>query len=160
MIFNKYFDSLFSLILKLAKCQLFLSFVLAIYPHTWSLAYHGYPTIRCVHRFLYPSILLLVSKYMIIVFLEKLYLFGLKHADARKSLATWQDVTEKADWKSRTDVMNDFPNAKMIKNNRARFEIKHNSYRLIVYINYEIKTVFIRFIGTHGEYDRINPETI
>ena len=97
---------------------------------------------------------------MIIVFLEKLYLFGLKHADARKSLATWQDVTEKADWKSRTDVMNDFPNAKMIKNNRARFEIKHNSYRLIVYINYEIKTVFIRFIGTHGEYDRINPETI
>ena len=83
---------------------------------------------------------------MIIVFLAKLY--------------TWQDVTEKADWKSRTDVMNDFPNAKMIKNNRARFEIKHNSYRLIVYINYEIKTVFIRFIGTHGEYDRINPETI
>lgn len=97
---------------------------------------------------------------MIIVFLEKLYSFSLKHADARKSLATWKDVTEKADWKSRTDVLNDFPNAKMIKNNRARFEIKHNSYRLIVFINYEIKTVFIRFIGTHGEYDRINPETI
>ena len=97
---------------------------------------------------------------MVIVFLEKLYAFCIKHADARKSLATWQDVTEKADWKSRTDVLSDFPNAKMIKNNRARFEIKHNSYRLIVYINYEIKTVFIRFIGTHGEYDRIDPETI
>ncbi len=97
---------------------------------------------------------------MIIVFLEKLHSFGKKHADARKSLATWQDVTEKADWKSRTDVLNDFPNAKMIKNNRARFEIKHNSYRLIVYIKYEMKTVFIRFIGTHSEYDRINPETI
>ncbi|MBI5371192.1 MAG: type II toxin-antitoxin system HigB family toxin [Sphingobacteriales bacterium] len=97
---------------------------------------------------------------MVIVFLEKLYAFGKNHADARKSLATWQDVTEKADWKSRTDVLNDFPNAKMIKYNRARFEIKHNNYRLIVYINYQIKTVFIRFIGTHGEYDRINPETI
>ena len=97
---------------------------------------------------------------MTIVFLEKLTSFGSKHADARKSLATWQDVTARANWKSRADVLKDFTNAKMIKNNRARFEIRHNSYRLIVYINYEIKTVFIRFIGNHAEYDRIDPETI
>lgn len=97
---------------------------------------------------------------MVIVFLEKLLAFGIKHADARKSLATWQDVTEKANWKNKMDVLSDFPHAKMIKNNRARFEIKHNSYRLIVFINYEAKTVVIRFIGTHTEYDRIDPETI
>lgn len=97
---------------------------------------------------------------MLIVYLEKLYAFGKKHADARKSLATWQDVTEKAIWKTKQDVLYDFPNAKMIKNNRARFEIKHNTYRLIVYINYDAQSVVIRFIGTHNEYDRIDPETI
>ena len=97
---------------------------------------------------------------MLIVYLQKLNEFAKKHADARKSLATWQDVTEKASWKNKQDVLNDFPNAKMIKNNRARFEIKHNTYRLIVFINYDAQSVFIRFIGTHTEYDRIDPEII
>lgn len=97
---------------------------------------------------------------MTIVFLKKLNEFGKRHADARKSLATWRSVTEEAIWKSKQDVLYDFPNAKMIKNNRARFEIKHNTYRLIVFINYEGGTIVIRFIGTHTEYDRINPATI
>jgi mRNA interferase HigB len=97
---------------------------------------------------------------MIIVSLIKLNVFAKKHADARKSLATWQDVAEKATWKNKQDILNDFPNAKMIKNNRARFEIKHNTYRLIIFINYDARTVVIRFIGTHTEYDRIDPETI
>lgn len=97
---------------------------------------------------------------MRIVNLVRLSEFAKKHADARKSLATWQDVTEKKLWKNKQDVLNDFPNAKMIKNNRARFEIKHNTYRLIVFINYDAQTVVIRFIGTHTEYDRIDPEII
>lgn len=97
---------------------------------------------------------------MLVVFLEKLNSFAKKHADARKSLSTWKDVTEKAMWKSKQDVLTDFPKAKMIKNNRARFEINHNTYRLIVFINYDAQRVFIRFIGTHNEYDRIDPETI
>ena len=97
---------------------------------------------------------------MLIVYLEKLNAFGKKHADARKSLATWHDVTGKAAWKNKQDVLNDFPNAKMIKNNRARFEIKHNTYRLIVFIGNDAQTVVIRFIGTHNEYDKIDPETI
>ncbi len=97
---------------------------------------------------------------MLIVYLEKLSAFSRKQADVRKSLATWQDVTDKAIWKNKQDVLFDFPPAKMIKNNRARFEIKHNTYRLIVFINYEGQVVFIRFIGTHTEYDSIDPETI
>lgn len=97
---------------------------------------------------------------MNIIYRQKLTAFAKKHADARKSLATWQDVTEQAVWKTKQDVLSDFPNAKMIKNNRARFEIKHNTYRLIVFINYDAGAAVIRFIGTHNEYDRIDPETI
>ena len=97
---------------------------------------------------------------MQIVYLKKLIDFNKKHADARKSLASWKAVTENALWKKKQDVLNDFPNAKMIKNNRARFEIRHNSYRLIAQIDYVDKIVQIRFIGTHKEYDNIEPEII
>ena len=83
-----------------------------------------------------------------------------KHANARKSLSAWKMVVEKVMWEKKQDVLQDFPKAKMIKNNRARFEIVHNSYRLIAHIHYNDRIVEIRFIGTHAEYDKINPETI
>lgn len=97
---------------------------------------------------------------MRIFYLSRLNDFGKKHANARKSLATWKNVALLAQWKNKHEVLNDFPRAKMIKNNRARFEIVHNTYRLIAHIDYEEQFVEIRFIGTHNEYDRINPETI
>lgn len=97
---------------------------------------------------------------MLIVYLQKLNEFAKRHANARKSLIVWKMVVEKASWRSRQDVLTDFPKAKMIKNNRARFEIVHNLYRLIAHIQYENQIVEIRFIGTHSEYDKINPEKI
>ncbi len=97
---------------------------------------------------------------MLIVYLNKLDQFGKKHANARKSLSAWKMVVEKVMWEKKQDVLQDFPKAKMIKNNRARFEIVHNSYRLIAHIHYSDRIVEIRFIGTHAEYDNINPETI
>ncbi|RYZ54754.1 MAG: type II toxin-antitoxin system HigB family toxin [Chitinophagaceae bacterium] len=97
---------------------------------------------------------------MQIFYLNRLNEFGKQHADARKSLATWKDVVQKASWKNKQDVLQDFPNAKMIKNNRARFEIRHNTYRLIAQIIYDEGYLEIRFIGTHNEYDKIDAETI
>ena len=97
---------------------------------------------------------------MLIVLLKKLNDFGKKHANARKSLAVWKLVVEEADWKNKRDVLRDFPKAKMIKNNRARFEIVHNTFRLIACIDYDNKIVEIRFIGTHTEYDHIDPATV
>lgn len=97
---------------------------------------------------------------MTIIYLEKLNSFAKTHANARKSLVTWKSTTEQAGWKTKQDVLNDFPKAKMIANNRARFEIVHNTYRLIAYIDYLDQIVEIRFIGTHTEYNRIDPTTI
>jgi mRNA interferase HigB len=97
---------------------------------------------------------------MLIIFLKRLNDFGKSHANARKSLAVWKLVVEEADWKNKQDVLKDFPKAKMIQNNRAWFEIVHNTFRLIAHIYYDDKIVEIRFIGTHNEYDRIDPATI
>ena len=97
---------------------------------------------------------------MTIIYLLKLDDFSKRHANARKSLATWKSTTEEGIWKSKQDVLKDFPKAKMIANNRARFEIVHNTYRLIAHIDYEDGVVEVRFIGTHNEYDRINPAII
>jgi len=97
---------------------------------------------------------------MVIVYIDRLEEFGWKHADARTSLKNWIDAVDLAIWESKQDVLETFPKAKMIANNRARFEILHNKYRLIIQIDYEDSWVEVRFIGTHKEYDRINPEII
>jgi mRNA interferase HigB len=57
--------------------------------------------------------------------------FARDHASTEKASLTWRKSVEEADWKKKQDVLDTFPNAKMIKNNRARFEIQHNKYRLI-----------------------------
>ena len=97
---------------------------------------------------------------MTIISLDRIVDFAKKHADARKSLITWKSTVEKAVWKKKQDVLIDFPKVKMIADNRARFEIVYNNYRMIIKINYDAQTTQVRFIGTHNEYDRINAETI
>ena len=74
---------------------------------------------------------------MTIVFLKKLQDFDRKHANARNYLSDWKRRVAKAQWKKKQDVLDEFPNAHMIKNNRARFKIMYNTFRLIAEIDYE-----------------------
>ena len=82
------------------------------------------------------------------------------HHNGEQQLKAWFSEAEKADWQSPEDIRKDYPSASFLKNSRVVFNIKGNTYRLIVKINYGYGIVWIRFIGTHYEYDKINAETI
>ncbi|WEK37158.1 MAG: type II toxin-antitoxin system HigB family toxin [Candidatus Pseudobacter hemicellulosilyticus] len=97
---------------------------------------------------------------MTIIYLERLNSFMHQHANARRSLIAWKTAVEQASWRKKQDVLKDFPRAKMIRNNRARFEIVHTLYRLIAHIFYEDQIAEVRFIGTHDDYDKIDPSKI
>ena len=83
-----------------------------------------------------------------------------KHPDAEQPLKTWYETSKNSEWKSPKDIKEVYATASIIKNNRVVFNIKGNSYRLIVKFNYEREWAFIRFIGTHKDYDSIDATTI
>ena len=83
-----------------------------------------------------------------------------KHADSEQYLKTWYDAAMNSDWKSPNDVKQTYANASILKNGRIVFNIKGNSYRLVVKFNFEKQWGFIRFIGIHSEYDKIDANTI
>jgi mRNA interferase HigB len=86
--------------------------------------------------------------------------FWERHPDARQSLQAWYADVRQVTWDSPADIKGVYRNASIIANNRVVFNIKGNCYRLVVAINYEVGIVFIRFVGTHEEYDRIDAGTI
>ena len=86
--------------------------------------------------------------------------FWEKHPETEQYLKTWYETAMKSDWKSPNDVKNAYANASILKNQRVVFNIKGNAYRLIVKFNFEKQWMFVRFIGTHQEYDKINANTI
>ena len=82
------------------------------------------------------------------------------HAETEQYLKTWYDTAMSSDWKSPNDVKLTYANASILKDSRIEFNIKGNSYRLVAKFNFEKQWIFIRFIGTHAEYNRINADTI
>lgn len=86
--------------------------------------------------------------------------FWILHFDATQALKAWYQETEKAEWSSLNDLKADYPNASILKENRVCVNIRGNKYRLIVKINFDYQMIWIRFIGTHSEYDKIDANKI
>ncbi len=82
------------------------------------------------------------------------------YADAEGPLKAWFSEAEHADWGMPADVKTHYRNASILRENRVVFNIGGNKYRLVVRINYAARIVFIRFVGTHEDYDRIDAVTI
>lgn len=83
-----------------------------------------------------------------------------RHPDAEKALQTWYHDVKAAEWNSPADIKAVYRNASFVANNRVIFNVKGNRYRLVVVVLYKHKVVYIRFIGTHADYDRIDATTI
>lgn len=82
------------------------------------------------------------------------------HADSEQAFKEWFKEAEHAAWKSPDEIKKRYPSADLLADNRVVFNIKGNHYRLVVKIHYNTGIVYIRFVGTHAEYDKINAETI
>jgi len=78
-----------------------------------------------------------------------------KHAAAKPYLTAWFKTTKKTEWGSVNDIRLDFPSAEMVVDGKVVFNIKANDYRLVALVGFRTKRVFVLWIGTHAEYDKI-----
>lgn len=83
-----------------------------------------------------------------------------EYEDSRGQLEAWHAEVEKADWGTPQDVKEQFRSASILKDSRVVFNIKGNDYRLLVKINYPYRIVYVRFVGTHKQYDKIDVEKV
>ncbi|MFZ2283885.1 MAG: type II toxin-antitoxin system HigB family toxin [Lutibacter sp.] len=86
--------------------------------------------------------------------------FWEKHAACEQQLTAWYRETEKANWVNINELKIEYPSASILKDNRIVFNIKGNEYRLIIKLNFDYQICWIRFVGTHAEYDKINANEI
>ncbi len=86
--------------------------------------------------------------------------FWSTHADSEQQLKAWYNEAEQADWKSPNEIKRDYPLASILEDNRMVLNIKGNNYRLIFRINYKYGIVWIRFVGTHAAYVKIDATKI
>ena len=86
--------------------------------------------------------------------------FGKKHADARSASSAWLQEVCEAEWEKPADIKQGFPTASFLPNRVVVFNIKGNDYRLVAAIDYEGQILFIKWLGTHAEYDKIDVRTI
>lgn len=97
---------------------------------------------------------------MRIIALRTLREFWRRHPDAEMPLRAWYAIARRAVWSRPADIKADYRNASFIARNRVVFNIKGNDYRLVVAVHYNRSLMFVRFIGAHQEYDRIDAEQI
>ena len=97
---------------------------------------------------------------MRIIALATLRDFWKRHPDAEIPLRSWYTLANRSDWRRPADVKAAYRKASMVANNRVVFNVKGNDYRLITAVHYNRGMMFIRFVGTHREYDKIDAGTI
>lgn len=97
---------------------------------------------------------------MVIISKTILKQFGQHHPDAIIALNNWYEVTKIADWNHVSDIRETFNSVDYVNNDRFVFNIKGNKYRIVAMIFFDIRTVFIRFVGTHQEYDEIDASIV
>lgn len=86
--------------------------------------------------------------------------FWTKRPNAKGPLIAWHDHAKAAQWRTPQDIKNDFRSADFVGDNRVIFDIGGNSYRLVVRVSYTFKQILVKFVGTHADYDKIDPETV
>ena len=97
---------------------------------------------------------------MRVIALKTLRLFWERHPDARQALQAWYRDAKRARWTTPANIRTVYRNASIVGNNRVVFNIRGNQYRLVAAINYAHGIVYIRFIGSHQDYDKIDAATI
>ena len=83
-----------------------------------------------------------------------------EYADSENALRSWYHEANNADWNNANELKEQYKNASIVGEGKVVFNIKGNMYRLVVWIDYGYKVIFIRFIGTHKQYDKIDVKTI
>jgi mRNA interferase HigB len=86
--------------------------------------------------------------------------FGKSHAGADRAFRELNRALRAADWKSNQAILAAYPGTRPIKGGRVVFNVKGNEYRVIAKIDFQFQAVFIKFVGTHAAYDKIDPETV
>jgi mRNA interferase HigB len=97
---------------------------------------------------------------MVVISKTKLTDFSRKHAEAIDAVNDWWEKTKEADWASLADIKKTFNSVDYVSNDRYVFNIKGKKYRLVAMIFFDIRTLYIRFIDTHAEYNKIDCSTI
>jgi mRNA interferase HigB len=86
--------------------------------------------------------------------------YGIRRPDTAQLLQAWYDEARRASWKTPQDIKARFPSASFVAPNRVVFNIKGNAHRLVVAVSYEYGAIYIKFIGNHAEYDKIDVATV
>ena len=97
---------------------------------------------------------------MRIISRRRLVEFWESHPDAEQPLRAWYTEAKKASWNSPAEIKGTYRSVSILSDNRVVFNIKGNTYRLVVVVEYSQGKMFIRFVGTHAEYDRIDATRI
>ena len=101
-----------------------------------------------------------IVQFMRVIAVSTLRFFWEKHPAAEAPLKAWFNEVSQATWEQPSDIKAQYRSASVLKNRRVVFNIKGNNYRLIVSIAYKLGIVYVKFIGTHAEYDQVDAETV